>query len=150
MLLGGSVRLSRDSLLKSGWRSTLPCPTKILPKIQAAIVWRSCSIAPTICLTIWGRSCWLTADTDAFWSGLCHRLNFESAFTWQRVGLPGILDGKTCLVRGANSYDNGRSSSQSTYSRRSAKNQEPSIFTRVSEYRREATIKRFFPLSTVT
>jgi hypothetical protein len=58
--------------------------------------------------------------------------------------------GKTCLARGANSYDNGRSSSQSTYSTRSAKNQEPLIFTKVSEYRSEATIKRFFPLSTVT
>ena len=59
-----------DSLQKSGCRSTRPFPTKILPKIQAAIDWRSCSVAPTICLTIWGRSCWLTADTDAFWSAL--------------------------------------------------------------------------------
>jgi len=27
----------------------------------------------------------------------CHRLNSESAFTWQRVGLPGIMDGKALL-----------------------------------------------------
>src|ERR1700751_287997 len=93
MLLGGSVRLSRDSLLKSGWRSTLPCPTKILPKIQAAIDWRSCSVAPTICLTIRGRSFWLTVDTDAFWSALSSAER-RRPLTRQGVGLPEILDGK--------------------------------------------------------
>ncbi len=54
------------------------------------------------------------------------------------------------VPRRATCHDNGRSSSQSTHSRRSAKNQVPSIFAKVSEYRSEATIKRFFPPSTVT
>src|SRR5580704_19137888 len=47
-------------------------------------------------------------------------------------------------------HKSARSSIQSTYSRRSAKSQEPSFFTKVSRYRSEASIKRRFPPSTVT
>jgi len=47
-------------------------------------------------------------------------------------------------------HDNGRSSIQSTYNRRSAKSHAPSIFTNVSCYRSDATIKRRLPPSTVT
>ena len=54
------------------------------------------------------------------------------------------------VSRAAPRYDIARSSCQSTKSRRSANSQVSSIFTNVSRYRSEATMRRRVPSSTVT
>jgi hypothetical protein len=44
-----------------------------------------------MCLTIWGRSCWLTADSDAFWSALRGFLRQRLAFVRPLVDMAYVV-----------------------------------------------------------
>src|SRR5579863_6342102 len=107
MWLGGLPRLSRDSLLKNGWKSTRPCQTRILLRTLAAIVRRSCSVERTTCPTILGRSCWLATLTDGFKSGpRCHELNTDVSLAFWAIGFPDIANERGWCRKHAKACEN--------------------------------------------